>query len=208
MNIKQLMICISELLASMSYTILSSFYPGLAVSKGISLWQIGIIFSLDPLIGLPTSLIAGKYMTKVGRRFTLILGMSLSTLGIFLIALIEDSDYTSALTLSILSRLLGGIGAGCSMVAAPSILISEYPGETDKLIGYFEAFSGLGLLIGPILGSLFSLYSISLSFFISTGFYTIYTGSCYIVLRNLKPAVFNSTLLPFKTVVLKPVTFK
>lgn len=205
MNLKQLTICISEFLSSLSYTILSSFYPGLAISKGISFSTIGILFSLDPLIGLPTSLLVGKYMHKVGRRFILILGMTLSTIGIFLIGFLEQSNYTEALTLSIFSRLFAGVGAGCSMVAAPSILISEYPGQTEKLIGYFEAFSGLGLLIGPILGSLFSLYSISISFFICSVFYAFYTGVCFFVLRNLKPFEINSNLLPFKTVMGKPV---
>ena len=205
MNFKQLIICISEFLSSLSYTILSSFYPGLAISKGISLSTIGILFSLDPLIGLPTSLLVGKHMSKVGRRFILILGMTLSTIGIFLIGVLEQSDYTQALTISILSRLFAGVGAGCSMVAAPSILISEYPGQTDKLIGYFEAFSGLGLLVGPILGSLFSLYSITLSFFICSGFYALYTGVCFLMLRKLKPCEKNSNILPFRTIAGKPV---
>lgn len=92
------------------------------------------------------------------------------------------------------------------MVASPSILISEYPGETDKLIGYFEAFSGLGLLVGPILGSLFSLYSITKSFFICSAFYVFYTGVCFLVLRDLKTVEVKLNPTSFRRIVEKPVS--
>lgn len=206
MNLKQFIICFSEFLSSTSYTILSSFYPGLAASKGISISLIGLIFSIDPLIGLPVSIFVGKKMHALGRRFFLILGMTFGSIGMLLIAFIEDSDYTGALTISIFSRVFAGIGAGCSMTAAPSILISEYPGETDKLIGYFEAASGLGLLVGPLLGSLFSLYDITVSFYVTSGVYGIYTIFAYFKIGKLRTATVNNTdILKFRTVISKPV---
>lgn len=205
MNLKQIIICISEFLSSTSYTILSSFYPGLAVSKGIPIWLIGIIFCIDPLVGLPVSVIAGKNMQKLGRRFVLIFGMSLGSIGMLLIAFIESSDYTGAIVISVFSRVLAGVGAGCSMTAAPSILISEYPGQTDKLIGYFEAASGLGLLVGPLIGSLFSLFDITLSFYLTSGVYAIYTIVAYFVIGKLKTSTVSTEILNFKTIVFKPV---
>ena len=205
MNLKQFIICISEFLSSISYTILSSFYPGLAISKGIPIWLIGIIFSIDPLVGLPSSVIAGKNMQKIGRRSILIFGMGLGSIGMLLISFVEASDYTGTIIISIFSRVLSGVGAGCSMTAARSILITEYPGETDKLIGFFEASSGLGLLVGPLIGSLFSIFDISLSFYIFFGILALYTFSAYFVLGKLKTPTVNGEILNFKTIVFKPV---
>lgn len=140
---------LSEFLTSLSFTITASFYPGVAEEKGISLWLIGFIFSIDPLIGLPTSLIAGKYMNRLGRKSILILGILLGSTGMLTLGLVEHSSYFFAVFFSILSRSLAGIGAGCSMTAAPAILVSQYPEDIDRVIGMFEAASGLGSSPAP-----------------------------------------------------------
>ena len=96
---------VSELLTSLSFTIIASFYPGAAESKGIQVWLIGLIFSIDPLIGLPTSLLIGKYMHRIGRKKVLIFGMGLGGAGMFTLGLVELSNYHFAVFFSILSRL-------------------------------------------------------------------------------------------------------
>lgn len=182
---KQAILYISEFLASLSFTIMASFYPGVAQSKGIPLWLIGFIFSIDPIIGIPTSVIVGKNMHRVGRKVFLTFGMLIGGLGMFMLGLVEFSKEENAIIFSVISRILAGIGAGCSMIAAPSILISEYPGETDKVIGYFEAASGLGLMIGPLIGAIMNILGLFVSFTILAGIYAIYSIFSYLMLGQL-----------------------
>lgn len=103
------------------------------------------------------SLVLGKHMHKIGRKSVLIIGMGLGSVGMFTLGLVEVSNKEMAIFFSITSRILAGIGAGCSMTAAPAILVSEFPDEIETVIGRFEASSGLGFLAGPLLGSLLNL---------------------------------------------------
>ena len=202
---KQAILYISEFLASLSFTIMASFYPGVAQSKGIPLWLIGFIFSIDPIIGIPTSVIVGKNMHRVGRKVFLTFGMLIGGLGMFMLGLVEFSKEENAIIFSVISRILAGIGAGCSMIAAPSILISEYPGETDKVIGYFEAASGLGLMIGPLIGAIMNILGLFVSFTILAGIYAIYSIFSYLMLGQLTNDPTASRYLSFRAFIRKPV---
>jgi MFS family permease len=55
--------------------------------------------------------------------------------------------------LSFAARILGGIGAGANSTACMAILISFDSVDREKYIGLIEASLGLGLLLGPPIGS-------------------------------------------------------
>jgi MFS family permease len=204
---KQIILYISEFLTSASFTILAAFYPGLAEEKGIPLWLIGFVFSLDPILGLPTSYFAGKHMNRIGRKNLLTIGMAFGACGIFLIGMIEYTHGYEAILMSFASRIFAGIGAGCSMVATSAILVIEYPDEVDKVIGYYEAASGLGLLLGPILGSVMSMISISISFSAAALLWAVYSFMSHKLLGKLSTAVIVSTPLPYRQLLCRPVFF-
>ena len=69
---KQVTIYLSLLLVFCSFTLISPFYPEIAQDKGLPLWMIGVIFSLNPLAQLITSLLLSKYMVLIGRKIVLI----------------------------------------------------------------------------------------------------------------------------------------
>ena len=203
---KQIILYISEFLTSLSFTIMASFYPGVAESKGIPVWLIGFIFSIDPIIGIPTSIIVGKNMHRVGRKFFLTFGMIIGGLGMFMLGLVELSDTNNAIIFSIISRIFAGIGAGCAMVAAPSILISEYPGETDKVIGYFEASSGFGLMVGPLIGAVLNILGLFPSFTILAGIYALYSiFPCFLLGQLTNPPI-TTRYLSYIEFIRKPVS--
>ena len=60
--------------------------------------------------------------------------------------------------MSLVGRILGGIGAGANMTVCMAISISFDADERQKYIGMIEAAQGLGLLIGPPFGSLLNYY--------------------------------------------------
>jgi MFS family permease len=206
MSAKEAIIYTSEFLTSLSFTILASFYPGIAESKGIPIWMIGLIFSVDPILGLPTSILSGKYMNRFGRKKILTIGLFLGGLGTGLIGMIEFGSRNQTILISLISRLLAGIGAGMSMTASSAILVIDYPKEIDRVIGWFEAASGLGLLLGPIVGSLLNLYNISVTFSIFGLGFVGFAGYVQRYLDHDKTVVEDTKGLPLVKLISKPVT--
>ena len=57
--------------------------------------------------------------------------------------------------MSFLARILGGIGSGANSTACMAILISFDSEDRERYIGLIESSLGLGLLLGPFIGSCF-----------------------------------------------------
>ena len=144
-------------------------------------------------------------MNVIGRKKVLVFGFLLLAISLFIIGLIEFSGLISTLILSIVSRILAGIGAGCSMTSAPAILISECPDETDKVIGYFEAASGLGLLIGPLFGSILSLTRMIVSFSVISGLFLLFAIMIYFFLGDITHKELKIKKLKLTNFLKKPV---
>ena len=206
---KQYSIYLSEFLLCIAYTIIAPFYPGVAESKGLPIWLIGIIFSIDPLVGLPTSMIVGRYMRIFGRRNVLVFGMAAGTLGMFCLGLVELYDYTTVIILSIISRTLAGIGAGCALTAGEAILASGYPDEIEVVIGRLEVSSGLGFLMGPIIGSLLSYFTIFTSFTCISVMFLVFTPLSYFMIGECDAYTENHTCnISLIKLAFKPVSFR
>jgi MFS transporter, DHA1 family, solute carrier family 18 (vesicular amine transporter), member 1/2 len=203
----QWVIYICEFLTSLSFTILASFYPGLAESKGLPIWLIGFIFSIDPIIGLPISFFVGKTMNKFGRRNFVSIGVLLGACSILLISMLELATYTETIIISVCSRVLAGIGAGFSMTATAAILVIEYKEDIDKVIGYYEAASGLGLLVGPVVGSALYMYDIYITVSSLALFYAIFAALAHKTLTKLSSPNFENTRVSYRKILLKPVKY-
>lgn len=202
MKRQEITIYSSEILYNISYTVLSAFYPGIAEEHNISIWVLGIIFAVSPFVSIPASFVVGKYMKKLGRKYVFIFGMILNTISMLIIVIAVYTNSVSFLLLSIISRIISGIGEGCTMNAAPCILMTESPGEMDKIITYFEVCSGLGLFLGPIIGSFISLYSLSLVFVFAAGIYLVFTIMSVFFLK------INDNILDSKSVSLLKIAFQ
>lgn len=166
-----------------------------------------MIFSIDPLFGVPTSIVVGKYMNKIGRKKVLVFGLFLLSLSLFTIGFLSFSGFIATITLSIASRVLAGIGAGCTISAAPAILISECPDDIDKVIGYYEASSGLGYLVGPLVGSLFYFLDMIISFSAACGLFGIFAVVTYYLLKDTDSNDLEKNELNLTKFVRKPVFF-
>ena len=195
-------------LLSIAYTIPSTFYPGLAVSKGISLKIIGMFSIFDALASLLSSILVAKYIGKIGRKAVIVIGMSLVSLNILLIGIFINTDYYLGIAIIALMRFSYGSSSGFLMVGCPSILISENPGQTDKFMSYYSAVIGLGCLIGPFLSSSFYLINLKYCIYGFFGFLFLVTIICLLTLKNFSVIEDNHTKLPFRTVVQKPVIVK
>jgi MFS family permease len=151
---KQLSVYLSMFISLSPYTMISTFLPGIASDKGVPIWVIGLIFSMDPIAGLITSVLLGNYMYKVGRKFCLGLGLFFTALCVFVLVPIEDIDYTGLLVVCFSSRILAGLSSGLADNASVSIFVSDYPDNIEIMIGRVEAAVGVGLITGPLIGAI------------------------------------------------------
>ena len=135
------------LLTCAAFTVISPFYPSVALRQGVPHWLIGSIFSTFPVASLLLSFILPQIMQKVGRTVVLITGILLVSASNILISFLS---YTS--------RAISGFGSACCDISSTAILSTDYPSQVTALMAVINIFRGLGLIVGPIIGSL--LFSI------------------------------------------------
>ena len=72
-------------------------------------------------------------------------------------------------------RLIFGVGFSFASVANLSLVAKFYPTEVARAVGLFDTFAGIGLAIGPVVGSiLFSVGNFKMPYLVVTLFYCIY----------------------------------
>jgi DHA1 family multidrug resistance protein-like MFS transporter len=145
---------------SSTYTLIAPFLPKVSQEKNLPLWLIGLIFALNPIGNVITSLFLGKYLNQLGRKPVLIASYFITGLSLLFLCPIELVDRDLMIVLAIISRLLGGIGVSCLYTCQLTIFISDYPDQMQVMLGRMEAFIGIGMISGPLIGV--ALYSISL----------------------------------------------
>lgn len=157
---KQSAIYIGLLLICSTYTLIAPFYPKVAEDKGLPLWLIGVIFALNPFGNLLASPFLGKYLMRLGRKRVIIASYVFTALSLFILSPIEYLEPFWVIVLSVISRLIGGVGASCLFITITTVFISDYPDQMQVMIGRMESSIGVGLIVGPILGT--GLYYINL----------------------------------------------
>ena len=165
MDWKLAAIYFANLLCCLIYDIIAPFYPIEAKEKGVSNFEVGLVFTTMPLVTFVFSPIIGFSLKHFGRRLTFSSGnlvMVLSTQGVSmsLMALADLFPSTSFFIMSVLSRALSGVGSACVFTVctfhpAYAFIASDYPSRMNEIIALNEVFSGLGLMIGPVVGSAF-----------------------------------------------------
>lgn len=103
-----------------------------------------------------TSQLIGAYLERIGRKNFVIIGcvlMILSTVGFGLLSFIKANDCLLFFGLAITLRFVQGIAEACVVVSAYSIISFEFQKNREQYIGYAQASSGIGLMVGPVLGS-------------------------------------------------------
>jgi MFS family permease len=122
------------------------------------------------------SLIVGKYQFYFGRRNILQWGFIITALP-FLGFYLNDftSNSTVFMSFFILMRIIQGIGTAMAQTATYAILTLTYPEQVNFNVGCIETSAGVGLALGPFLGTV--LYQIGggvsapfLTFFAILGF--------------------------------------
>ena len=119
-------------------------------------FAVGCLMAVFPVGFLITAPIVGQHMGRLGRKNVVLTGVfifTLATLG-FGLAAYAQSKWTFYFV-SMFARVLQGVADALINVALPSLVCQEFPEKKDVMVGYVLMALGLGLTIGPVLGSLF-----------------------------------------------------
>jgi MFS family permease len=152
--LKPLGIYITSFVSYAAFTVISPFYPAVAIRQGVPEYLIGPVFSVFPIGSLLISPFLPSLMFSLGKTPILLLGLLFIGTSNLLISFLESFSPLAAILASFLSRAFSGVGSALSIVSSTAILASDYPNDFSRLIAMVECYSGVGVIAGPTLGSL------------------------------------------------------
>lgn len=156
---------------------MSPFFPIRANDLGFGPIFVGYVIEIMAFFQIASSYVTGKVLSKykIPRYKAIMLGIVLvvacnGSLGI--LAFVDDNYFFEIVAFG--AQTTGGIGMGMITTGAMATVSSLKGSERDQTLGYIEACSGLGLLVGPMTGGfLYYLGGFCLPFFFFAGFYII-----------------------------------
>ena len=169
-------------------SILAPFYPDVAIKKGVGTDIIGYVFAAHPIFSFLFSLLMGKMMKFWGRKKILVMGLLFQSMGLATFgAVIHVEEKIPFVLISALARIIQGIGFACYGSVAYGYLPLLYPDSVEKKISYMEILTGVGLMLGPLIGGLlYSLGGYECPFYFMAGFFFLITP---VMLGRLPPDV-------------------
>ena len=203
---KESAIYLSLFLSCTPYTMIATFLPDLASSHSLPLWMIGLMFSADPISSLFASMILGKTMFYIGRKTTVLIGLFLVSLSIFVLSPLEFLDRDTFIILSFLSRVIAGASTGLIMTASDSIIMSDYPDKIDVMVGRLEGAIGIGLITGPLIGVLLYMGSLFWSLIAFGGLILAFIPICSYMLGKFREYEVSNEEMSSSELMFKPVS--
>lgn len=132
---------------SVDNTILTIALPTVAVDLSATAGQLQWMVDAYILVFAGLLLVGGALSDRFGRRLALVVGLTLFGLGSAIAPFVTDANQLIAL------RAFMGLGAALTMPATLSIIADVFPAnERPKAIAAWSAVSGLGIVVGPLLG--------------------------------------------------------
>ena len=170
------------------YMNLASFLPLFAEEEffWVDESKIGLILAMFQVAYLIMAPIVGQNLQRFGRKNMILAGYViciLATLGFGVCANIspkqtkDDKDNSGSklfFGLSIAIRFIQGIGDSMVATSAYSIVSIEFPDQREVYIGYCQTAVGLGLLMGPVIGTtIYGFAGYQLTFYILAAILTL-----------------------------------
>lgn len=136
--------------------------PFYAEELGASAFELGLLMAVYSLMQLLFSPMWGRISDRIGRKPVILTGIFGLAISFFLMAL------SSKLWMLFVARIIGGFLSSANMPTVTAY-VADITTEEDrgKGMGIIGAAVGLGFILGPAIGGIFSKNSLSLPFFIA-----------------------------------------
>lgn len=177
---------LANILSNSCYSLVVPFLPLELKDWGIDVSVIGYIFCMYSVAVIIGSPIVGKVMMKVGRKNILIGGIF--SMGVSMIGFGLTPLAPSLLLFTILAfifRFLQGMSSWSIQTTSYAIVAMTFPDEQEKYIALIETAVGVGLILGPVLGSaIYAFSGFSMTFFIIGGVFLWQTPMLFCLIPN------------------------
>jgi len=175
-------------LSNSAYAIIAPFLPFEFQSKDIDQTWIGYIFAIYSVAVVMCSPMVGKMIAILGRRNLIVFGMLLMGTSFIVFGWLTGLENKNAfITLALLNRFLQGFASSLIQTTMYSISTNFFPEHKDAMVGYIEAVTGVGLIMGPLIGS--ALYALGGYLFIFYAF-----GSMFVVFSFFIKTIFDDNI--------------
>jgi MFS transporter, DHA1 family, multidrug resistance protein len=175
------------LLFTIMFLVMSGFgiiipvLPFLAEDVGATPTQLGLLMAIYSLMQLLFAPFWGQMSDRYGRKPILFIGIAGLSLSFFLFAIAKT------LAMLFIARIIGGMLSAATMPTAMAYIADvTTPQERGKAMGAIGAATGLGFILGPAIGGIFSKVNLHTPFFISGGLSTV---TAFLVLVFLKESL-------------------
>jgi MFS family permease len=153
-------LCAVNLLANSAYSSIAPFYPTEAISKGVPESIFGLVFSSYSIAMVIFAPMYAKLLYNHGCRTVLTMGCISEGIAMLIFGTFHFIDNPATFACcSIFCRFLEGFGNGCLNSGSQKLVMVCFPeSKLAKMTGILQTFTGLGMLCGPVFGSL--LYAV------------------------------------------------
>lgn len=149
-------------LVMVGFGIIIPVLPFYAENLGASAFELGLLMAVYSLMQLLFAPMWGRISDRVGRKPIILTGVFGLAISFFLMAI------STNLWMLFVARIIGGLLSSANM---PTVMayVADITTEEDrgKGMGIIGAAVGLGFILGPAIGGIFSKSSLSLPFFIA-----------------------------------------
>ena len=154
----------SMFLVMAGFAIIFPILPFFSMHLGATPFQIGMLMASYSLMQFIFSPIWGSLSDRFGRKPIILIGLAGFALTFVLFGL------ANSLPMLFFSRIAGGIlSSACLPTAMAYIADTTTPEERGGGMGMMGAAMGLGMIVGPAIGGIFSAFHFGAPFFLSAG---------------------------------------
>lgn len=122
-----------------------SFVPVYAAALGATRTELGLLTTVGVVPAMFSALLVAPLNRRLGERWTVIVGLTLSALGAAVVPLMP-----SLLPLAV-SQFVAGVGRGISQPLLMGLSIQTVvPEERATAMGFYQAIYAIGMFLGPV----------------------------------------------------------
>ncbi len=167
-----------------THTLFWMFFPYMALHFSESFGKdiAGLILTVPPLLGIFANLMGGYLADRIGRKRTMLLGVSISTVmfALFTCSPSPWVDYIAFIGLGI---------AGSLFWPASSAMVADLTSEEERRVVFatFYTSMNIGVVAGPVLGSFFFIHHRQELMLTCTIFELVYLIAIYFLVKESLP---------------------
>ena len=170
-------ILLCTLISNSAYALIAPFLPLEFKEKGISAELVGLIFAIYSVAVIICSPLVATCIAKVGNSNIISGGVVMMGLCFILFGIMESmSSPMLIMVYALCLRFVQGASSAFVQTTCYSIATNDFPEKKEAIVGWVEAMTGIGLIIGPIVGSvLYAFLGFAKTFYVY-GTFLVFLG--------------------------------